>query len=81
MNRLHPVTRLVLLVAVLSLISAYYLPLWQIQLWAPQYPEGLNMKIWINNLSGAFDIINGLNHYIGMATIENDMFPEFAIMR
>ena len=80
MNRLHPVTRVVFLVAVLSLISAYFLPLWQIQLWAPQYPEGLNMKIWINNLSGAFDIINGLNHYIGMAMIKVEMFPEFGFM-
>lgn len=80
MNRLHPVTRLVLAVAVLSLVSAYFTPLWQIQLWAPQYPEGLNMKIWIDKLSGAFDIINGLNHYIGMAMIKVEMFPEFGFM-
>ncbi|MBX7210902.1 MAG: hypothetical protein K1X78_21530 [Verrucomicrobiaceae bacterium] len=80
MNRLHPVTRLVLAVAVLALIAGYFTPLWQIQLWAPQYPEGLNMKIWINTLSGAFDIINGLNHYIGMAMIKVEMFPEFGYM-
>lgn len=80
MNRLHPVTRLVLAIAVLALIAAYFTPLWQIQLWAPQYPEGLNMKIWINTLSGAFDIINGLNHYIGMALIKVEMFPEFGYM-
>lgn len=64
----------------LSLLSAYFTPLWQIQLWAPQYPEGLNMKIWINKLSGAFDIISGLNHYIGMARIRVEMFPEFGFM-
>ena len=80
MNRLHPVTRLILAIAVLSLTVAYFVPLWQIQLWAPQYPEGLNMKIWINKLSGAFDIINGLNHYIGMAMIKVEMFPEFGFM-
>ena len=61
MNRLHPATRLILAIAVLSLACAWFVPLWQIQLWAPQYPEGLNMKIWIDKLSGAFDIINGLN--------------------
>ena len=65
------------LFAVLSLACAYFVPLWQIQLWAPQYPEGLNMKIWINNLSGAFDIINGLNHYIGMKDLVTDDFTEF----
>ncbi|MBK9400491.1 MAG: nitrous oxide reductase accessory protein NosL [Bacteroidetes bacterium] len=27
---------------------------------------------------GAFDIINGLNHYIGMRLIKDEMFPEFA---
>ncbi|MDX2285108.1 MAG: hypothetical protein NW241_13165 [Bacteroidia bacterium] len=63
--------------ASLAMIATYFLPLWQIQLWAPQYPEGLNMKIWHNRLSGAFDIINGLNHYIGMREIKAEMFPEF----
>lgn len=63
------------------MVSAYFTPLWQIQLWAPQYPEGLNMKIWIDHLSGAFDIINGLNHYIGMAMIRQEMFPEFGFMK
>ena len=80
MNRLHPLSRLLHLAAVLAMVSAYFVPLWQIQLWAPQYPEGLNMKIWIDHLSGAFDIINGLNHYIGMAMIREEMFPEFGFM-
>lgn len=79
-NALHPATRLLLLASVLAMVSGYFLPLWEIQLWAPQYPEGLNMKIWINHLSGAFDIINGLNHYIGMAIINQQMFPEFRFM-
>lgn len=81
MNRLHPISRFLFLLSVLALIPAFFTPLWQIQLWAPQYPEGLNMKIWIDNLTGAFDIINGLNHYIGMAMIELDMFPEFKFMK
>lgn len=81
MKRLHPATRSILLIAVLSLASSYFLPLWQIHLWAPQYPEGLNMKIWIDHLSGSFDIINGLNHYIGMALIKEEMFPEFGYMK
>ena len=43
----------------------------------PQYPEGLVMKIWLKNLTGDVDIINGLNHYIGMKKINVIMFPEF----
>lgn len=79
-QRLHPFTRVLLAVAVLSLIAGYFVPLWEIQLWAPQYPEGLNMKIWIDKLSGAFDIISGLNHYIGMRLIKQEMFPEFGYL-
>jgi copper chaperone NosL len=70
-------SRVALGAASLAMIATFFLPLWQIQLWAPQYPEGLNMKIWFNRLSGAFEIINGLNHYIGMREIRAEMFPEF----
>jgi copper chaperone NosL len=49
-------------------------------MWAPQYPEGLEMKIWIDNLSGDVRIISALNHYIGMKHIEVSMFPEFKYM-
>lgn len=80
MKPLNPITRFLLAIAVLAMISGYFLPLWEIQLWAPQYPEGLNMKIWLNHLSGDFDIINGLNHYIGMRHIKQEMFPEFGYM-
>ena len=80
MKQLHPITRIILALAVLSMVAGYFLPLWEIQLWAPQYPEGLNMKIWLTHLSGAFDIINGLNHYIGMRQIKQEMFPEFLYM-
>jgi copper chaperone NosL len=80
MKQLRPITRIILALAVLSMAAGYFLPLWEIQLWAPQYPEGLNMKIWLTHLSGAFDIINGLNHYIGMRQIKQEMFPEFLYM-
>lgn len=74
---LSKTTRILLGVASLLLLITYYVPLWQILLWAPQYPEGLTMKIWHNNLSGEVAIINGLNHYIGMKHISVEMFPEF----
>lgn len=64
----------------LSLIAVYFFPVWNIQLWAPQYPEGIEMFIWINHLSGDVEIINGLNHYIGMKFISEDMFPELVFL-
>lgn len=71
------------LIAVLSLSIAgvLFAPIWRIDLFAPQYPEGLTMKIWHNDIKGDIEIINGLNHYIGMRHIQVEMFPEFAIIK
>ena len=62
------------------LISVYFVPFWSIYLIAPQYPEGLSMQIWLYKLSGQVEIINGLNHYIGMRHIKEEMFPEFQFL-
>ncbi len=79
-NTLKPFSRLIVLVSALIMVSAYFVPLWQILMWAPQYPEGLEMKIWINTLTGDVKIISALNHYIGMKHIDVNMFPEFQYM-
>lgn len=63
-----------------ALIAVFFLPAWRIDLFAPQYPEGLTMNIWINGLSGDVEVINGLNHYIGMEKISEKMFPEFSFL-
>lgn len=77
---LNNISRIIIALSAVALLSAYFTPLWQILMWAPQYPEGLGMKIWINNLSGSVKLISALNHYIGMRTIEVSMFPEFSYM-
>ena len=79
-NSLQPLSRIIVAVSALLMVSAYFVPLWQILMWAPQYPEGLEMKIWIDNLTGDVKIISALNHYIGMRHIEVSMFPEFGYM-
>lgn len=80
MKKITPISRLVIAVSALLMLSAYFVPLWQILMWAPQYPEGLGMKIWINNITGDVKVISALNHYIGMRHIEVSMFPEFKYM-
>ncbi len=80
MKTLKPITRSIVALSAVLMVSAYFVPLWQILMWAPQYPEGLEMKIWINTLSGDVKIISALNHYIGMKHIEVEMFPEFKYM-
>lgn len=56
------------------------LPMWRIELTAPQYPEGLVLKIFPNKLGGDVEIVNGLNHYIGMKTLHAKDFIEFTVL-
>ncbi len=73
------------LVACALLAVAVFVPLWQMELVAPQYPTGLRMYAYGDHFSDDpntyyEDIreINGLNHYIGMKPIkpvtEMDLF-------
>ncbi len=75
-------TRIRLLVTIcgLALIAVLFVPLWYIDLDAPQYPEGLTFLIYPENLGGNVDIINGLNHYIGMKTLHTEDFIEFTML-
>ncbi len=73
-------SRIIIAISALSLLITYFVPVWRIDLFAPQYPEGLTMKIWLYTLTGDVEIINGLNHYIGMRHISVDMFPEFSFL-
>lgn len=80
MTNVNNTSRIVVAISSLSLIGTFFVPFWRIDLFAPQYPEGLTMKIWLNTLKGDIDIINGLNHYIGMRHISVEMFPEFSFL-
>jgi len=80
MNKMQPISRILILLSSLIMVALFFVPIWQIQMWAPQYPEWLSMQIWIDNITGDIAIINGLNHYIGMKEIHVEMFPEFEIM-
>ncbi len=81
MHSFSNTSRLLLLIAAFCIALALYFPIWRIELEAPQYPEGLNLLIFHNKLGGNVDIINGLNHYIGMKTLHADQFMEFSILR
>ncbi len=79
-KKLSGMTRLLLLFAAAALVFVLYLPIWRIDLDAPQYPEGLKLEIHAKGLQGNVDIINGLNHYIGMKTLHNEDFVEFTVL-
>lgn len=77
--------RVLLTIASLLLGLSILFPLWRVTLTAPQYPEGLGLHIWAHTVAGVtpsdLQNINGLNHYIGMDTIEPDAIPELRVMR
>lgn len=79
-HKLTGINRIITLISGLALVVVLFVPLWQIELAAPQYPEGLILKMYPNKLAGNVDIINGLNHYIGMKTLHTEDFIEFTLL-
>ena len=74
------ITQILLILSAIFLFVSIFVPIWRIDLDAPQYPEGLRLLIYSNKLAGAVDIINGLNHYIGMKTLHENDFIEFTVL-
>ncbi|MGD8584196.1 MAG: cytochrome C [Chloroflexota bacterium] len=56
--------------AAACLILSIFLPYWNMTLEAPQYPNGLKVRTYVNRLEGDVQEIDGLNHYIGMRPLE-----------
>jgi copper chaperone NosL len=79
-NDISIISRILLVVCAIGLCVVLIQPMWRIDLQAPQYPEGLRLLIYADKLAGNVDIINGLNHYIGMKTLHTDDFIEFKIL-
>ncbi len=72
--------RILIFLSGILLVAVLFVPLWQIELNAPQYPEGLVLKMYPHKIGGNVDVINGLNHYIGMKTLHTEDFIEFTIL-
>jgi len=79
------VPRLLLAVSAAFIVLAHTLPLWNLTMFAPQYPQGLRLDIYDHALVGGNDghdvkEINLLNHYIGMRDLAEEDFTEFRWM-
>lgn len=77
--------RLLMLAAAACLVVAFFLPLWNLTMFAPQYPDGLRLDIYAHALQGGnrgqdLNEINVLNHYIGMRDLAAEDFTEFKWM-
>jgi copper chaperone NosL len=77
--------RLLIFAAAVLLVVTYTLPLWNLTMFAPQYPDGLRLDIYSHTMvggRGGQDVkeINVLNHYIGMRDLAAEDFTEFKWM-
>jgi hypothetical protein len=75
-------TRSLLILAFLLLVPSYLFSLYDMTMFAPQYPGGLRLHIYSYKLDGGHNgqdtkEINVLNHYIGMRDLSTDEFTEF----
>ena len=81
---MNVLSRVLMFLAAISPGLLFLFPMWKIYLEAPQYPEGLEMHIWINEISGSSEgtlqNFNILNHYIGMEPIHAESFTELKVM-
>lgn len=77
-------SRVLILVAVLTLLPSFFFPLWNMSFYSNQYPDGLVLHIYSYQLEGGktpnrddLREINSLNHYIGMRPLLESDFSEF----
>jgi hypothetical protein len=77
-------SRILILVAVVALLPAYFFPLWNMSFFSNQYTDGLVLHIYSYQLEGGktpnrddLREINSLNHYIGMRPLLESDFSEF----
>jgi hypothetical protein len=70
-----------LIVAAALLVLTMFMPYWSITLHAPQYPKGLTVNAYVNEMSGDVAEVDGLNHYIGMIKLQDAATFERAVSR
>jgi hypothetical protein len=73
--------RLAIGLAALLLTTAFLAPMWKIRMYATQFPDGLELRMYPHKLTGGnegrdVNEINTLNHYIGMRPLEQQDFAE-----
>ncbi|MNK48969.1 hypothetical protein D3C87_678090 [compost metagenome] len=66
---------------------SFLFPLWSMTMVAPMYPDGLHLHVFANRFGGSNNPnvndlaeINTLNHYIGMAELHAENFPELTVL-
>jgi hypothetical protein len=84
-RRLNMKSHVLILIAVIALLPAFFYPLWDMTFYSNQYLDGLKLHIYAHELRGGktperddLREINSLNHYIGMRPLLESDFSEFS---
>ena len=70
LRKQYPIPTLLLTLSAFCILVSIFLPYWNMEMQAPQYPDGLNVQLYVNKLSGDVEELDVLNHYIGMKSLE-----------
>jgi hypothetical protein len=80
-KRFYPIPTILFTLGSLLVLLSTMFPYWHMELEAPQYPNGLNVYLYIDNVKGDIFEIDGLNHYIGMRSLDEAAPFERSISR
>jgi hypothetical protein len=58
------------------LLASILFPYWRLNLWAPQYPQGLAIDVYVNRMDGDVGELEGLNHYVGLPGFDEGAVAE-----
>lgn len=73
-------SRVIIAVLVIGcMFAAWKLPLWNMKLTAPMYPNGLHMIAYGDKFGGDLYELNIVNHYVGMKHIKPEDISEMAL--
>lgn len=57
-DSISKLSRILLFLAATLFVGSLFVPMWQIELEAPQYPEGLVLRLHADKIGGDVEIIN-----------------------
>src|SRR5687767_1807349 len=66
-------------IAAILVVLSFQKPIWTMDLEAPQYPKGLELRAFGDRLEGDIREINILNQYIGMKELSEQPAPEMKL--
>lgn len=77
-HRIEPLWFACSCIAALLIASSAWLPLWTMELHAPQYPRGLTLTAYGTRIEGDVQEVNTVNHYVGVEPVHSESIPELA---